>query len=295
MNNNTSALVLVCGFKQWGDSLTNTVYFNVETKIGNYCCVSSSKNSFIFKVNYSPEIAPGYIGMNKIHRELLWVGLNERVGISGIADINDELLSKCDIIVEWLRKDCNEKIEPDILDAMIHKDLTVPVSAGIKHLFQYNMNFCVLTFLMDDKCRCAFISDETRIKYISDSLIKNASSSSSTASIVASQPKKLFKHNFLLNNIGVGGLDKQFETIFRRAFLSRALPQEMVKEMGISHVRGILLYGPPGTGKTLIATKIGEILNSEPPKIVQGPSLLDKYVGGSESNVRALFSDADNQ
>jgi vesicle-fusing ATPase len=53
--------------------------------------------------------------------------------------------------------------------------------------------------------------------------------------------------------LGIGGLDKEFQEIFRRAFNSRRYPQHVIDKYGIKHVRGMLLYGPPGTGKTLIA------------------------------------------
>ena len=49
------------------------------------------------------------------------------------------------------------------------------------------------------------------------------------------------------------------------------------------------------TGKTLIARQIGKILNAREPKIVNGPEILDKYVGGSEEKVRALFADAEKE
>jgi len=57
----------------------------------------------------------------------------------------------------------------------------------------------------------------------------------------------------------------------------------------------LLFYGPPGTGKTLIARKIGEMLNARPPKLVNGPEVLNKYVGQSEENVRALFLEAEQE
>ena len=63
----------------------------------------------------------------------------------------------------------------------------------------------------------------------------------------------------------------------------------------MKHVRGILLYGPPGTGKTLIARQIGKMLNAREPKIVNGPELLNKYVGESEANMRKLFADAEEE
>lgn len=56
-----------------------------------------------------------------------------------------------------------------------------------------------------------------------------------------------------------------------------------------------MLYGPPGTGKTLMARQIGKMLNAREPKIVNGPQILDKYVGESEANVRRLFADAEEE
>jgi vesicle-fusing ATPase len=58
---------------------------------------------------------------------------------------------------------------------------------------------------------------------------------------------------------------------------------------------GLLLYGPPGTGKTLIARQIGKTLNAREPKIVNGPELLNKFVGQSEENTRKIFADAEKE
>ena len=95
--------------------------------------------------------------------------------------------------------------------------------------------------------------------------------------------------------MGIGGLDKEFADIFRRAFASRVFPPEVLRKMGIKHVRGMLLYGPPGCGKTLIARQIGKALNAHEPKVVNGPEILNKYVGESEANIRALFEDAEKE
>lgn len=67
------------------------------------------------------------------------------------------------------------------------------------------------------------------------------------------------------------------------------------KLLGCKHVKGILLFGPPGTGKTLLARQIGKMLNAREPKIVNGPQILDKYVGESEANIRRLFADAEEE
>lgn len=49
--------------------------------------------------------------------------------------------------------------------------------------------------------------------------------------------------------LGIGGLNTQFDLIFRRAFASRVFPPSMVERLGIRHVKGVLLFGPPGTGE----------------------------------------------
>ncbi|KAI5302558.1 transport between ER and Golgi ATPase protein [Ascosphaera pollenicola] len=105
----------------------------------------------------------------------------------------------------------------------------------------------------------------------------------------------IIQPDFKFENMGIGGLDDEFSTIFRRAFASRIFPPGLVEKLGIPHVKGVLLYGPPGTGKTLIARQIGKMLNTRPPKVINGPEVLNKYVGQSEENVRKLFADAEKE
>lgn len=69
----------------------------------------------------------------------------------------------------------------------------------------------------------------------------------------------------------------------------------MFSNSSSSPCSGILLYGPPGTGKTLMARQIGTMLNAREPKIVNGPEILNKFVGQSEENIRKLFGDAERE
>ncbi len=92
--------------------------------------------------------------------------------------------------------------------------------------------------------------------------------------------------------LGIGGFDDSFLDIFKRAFVSRVCSAKTMAKYGIRHVKGILLHGPTGTGKTLIARKLSALLTDIEPTIVNGPELLNKYVGQSESNVRNIFSAA---
>ncbi|EFX83079.1 hypothetical protein DAPPUDRAFT_240595 [Daphnia pulex] len=85
--------------------------------------------------------------------------------------------------------------------------------------------------------------------------------------------------------MGVGGLDTEFSAIFRRAFASRVFPPEIVE-----HIGNMSLFM---NRKTLMARQIGKMLNTREPKIVNGPEILNKYVGESEANVRRLFAEAE--
>jgi vesicle-fusing ATPase len=133
------------------------------------------------------------------------------------------------------------------------------------------------------------LQQASRVTFIKDprSPIKLKASSNRPATNAVVMP------DFKFADMGIGGLDTEFTAIFRRAFASRIFPPGLVEKIGIQHVRGMLLYGPPGTGKTLIARQIGKMLNAREPKVINGPEVLNKFVGQSEENIRKLFADAE--
>jgi len=102
----------------------------------------------------------------------------------------------------------------------------------------------------------------------------------------------IFNSDFTFEQLGIGGLDKELNIIFRRAFASRAYPPEIAELMDAKHCKGIILHGPAGTGKTLVAKQLGTILNCKKPTVVNGPSIFGSHVGESEENIRKLFEPA---
>src|SRR3989344_5836530 len=88
----------------------------------------------------------------------------------------------------------------------------------------------------------------------------------------------------------VGGLEETKEKLKEAVEWPLNKP-EVFKRMGIRPPRGILLYGPPGTGKTLLAKAVAK--ESEANFIlINGPSLLSKWVGDSEKAMREVFRKA---
>lgn len=100
----------------------------------------------------------------------------------------------------------------------------------------------------------------------------------------------------------IGGLEHQIEQI-RDAVELPFLHPELYREHDLKAPKGILLYGPPGNGKTLIAKAVAKSLadrlEAESARDVRGwflnvkgPELLDKFVGETERQIRAIFSRA---
>lgn len=58
--------------------------------------------------------------------------------------------------------------------------------------------------------------------------------------------------------------------------------------LAAERIRGLLLYGPPGTGKTLLAKAVAKESGAHMIE-VSAASLINKWAGDSEKNIKALF------
>ncbi|KAI0560064.1 Aspartate decarboxylase-like protein [Gracilaria domingensis] len=57
-----------------------------------------------------------------------------------------------------------------------------------------------------------------------------------------SRPKDVFRSDFDFEKMGIGGLDKEFSDIFRRAFASRVFPPSVIQKLGIQRERYAALW-----------------------------------------------------
>lgn len=66
---------------------------------------------------------------------------------------------------------------------------------------------------------------------------------------------------------------------------------QLFKAIGIKPPRGILMFGPPGTGKTMIARAVANETGAF-FFLINGPEIMSKMAGESESNLRKAFEEA---
>lgn len=89
----------------------------------------------------------------------------------------------------------------------------------------------------------------------------------------------------------VGGVRKQMAQIRELVELPLRHPQ-LFKSIGVKPPKGILLYGPPGSGKTLIARAVANETGAF-FFCINGPEIMSKMAGESESNLRKAFEEAE--
>ncbi|EDV26431.1 uncharacterized protein TRIADDRAFT_22168 [Trichoplax adhaerens] len=277
---------------------------------------SAPGNEFIVAIRNSTAIPTGTIGFNYAQREWSRISLNQDIELQPYRFSKSSLLAQVTFEVDFFIK---KKATPESLNTdEIAKEFSINYPSFPLTKNQV-LNISFKKKLLSLRVKKLIVADVSALKSDGDRK-KNPSSleanigltmantefsfekvQESVINLVGSKKSGAGSQVSIINpdwnfkEMGIGGLNKEFSNIFRRAFASRVFPPDIVDQLGIKHVRGILLYGPPGTGKTLMARQIGKMLNAREPQIVNGPEILNKYVGESEANIRKLFAAAEEE
>lgn len=292
------------------DAAKTNCLFLSPRDASKYCrvpCPMVLVGGFVFTVKEAATATDGTVGLNSAQRKLLKVSTGDTVSCAPYDPNRDEKIAVLHAKIEYYSsKKLNVKRDEKEFDAkelMRHitsrfggQVLTVHQTILFEYIgsnYQLTVNDVLSASLLDH--------DSTSIHrgvLVPESEFVFETQPGSGIKVVGQKAmtSQIFKQKeFNFEALGIGGLDSQFEKIFRRAFASRIFPPDMLERLGIHHVKGVLLHGPPGTGKTLIARQIGKMLNGREPKIVNGPEILSKFVGASEENVRKLFEEAERE
>lgn len=305
-------------------ALTNRVYVSPTTMqlLGNSPLIklqdSAKRKTYPYAVEGHPQVADDKIALNGLQRRFMQLSLAAPLSVKPFSPPPNFALASLELSVDLLAKKSSSggKTKPKEFDTeRLAADVLTnyegqPMEVGRTMAMDFEGTKLELTVKALGNANLEEIHSESQEidKYanvgqllapteLTFSRADGATGIALAGSRVAGggQANSIFTKDFDFEKLGIGGLDSEFNQIFRRAFASRIWPAHIIKQMGINHVRGMLLFGPPGCGKTLIARQIGKALNAREPKIVNGPEILNKYVGGSEEKIRELFADAEKE
>jgi vesicle-fusing ATPase len=267
-------------------SFTNTLLHNPKDFNNNKNIHVKINGYYLYPSVADNAIEPGQIGINAPVRNKLGLMPEQQVSITEHTATNNTL-SNVSINISTYENIRKEKImmsfHEDVLKEKIKNIFNKYHFSGIQYLLLNMDSKIYIIQTMTEKE--GYMTTSTNITIVSNDVMLN---------IVGSKLLKrdLFRDDYNFEEIGIGGLDKELLCAFRRALSTRAMKPSVVEKLGIKHVKGLLLFGNPGTGKTLIARKIGSMITDKEPKVVNGPEIMNKYVGQSEENIRNLFDDA---
>lgn len=293
-------------------AICNPVDFSEDV---HYIDVSTGPGQhYVFSVEFCPEIPRTCIGFSLLQRKWATLSINQDLDVKPFRFEEmrtSEVISSITIEVDFLQKKTTTQ-EPYDSDMMAKEFLMqfagLAVTVGQPLVFSFQdkklLGLNIKSIEAIDASQFGQSNVEAKKtnfgRLLGNSTVCFEKAEGSALNLTGKAKGKIVRQSIInpdwdFGKMGIGGLDNEFNAIFRRAFASRVFPPEIIEQLGVKHVKGILLYGPPGTGKTLMARQIGKMLNAREPKIVNGPQILDKYVGESEANVRRLFADAEEE
>lgn len=286
-----------------------------------YLKINNRGREYVITVRPFASVPPGYIWFGEPHRNTLGVAINDRVEAETFNPIElgpKGYLGSLDVSVTFasIKSMPNTPFKHEDLQALFISKFQGQILAPGQQLILRIINDqvpvrCIVkgVSLVDQPGQASDILAPTDENPLARGLLgdgtqvflqKGAPPTDKMIQInITGAPRRganaVVRPDFNFSSLGIGGLDDEFTTIFRRAFASRIFPPSVIDQLGLLHVRGMLLYGPPGTGKTLIAREIGKMLNAREPKVINGPEVLNKFVGQSEENIRKMFADAEKE
>ncbi|TBU00623.1 AAA ATPase [Hamiltosporidium magnivora] len=230
----------------------------------------------VFVLFEDPKVPPNTIILSKESRNNLRIHIGDTVKLYAV-----ETLHKITHLEMFPIDDTIEGITGNIFEAFLESFLVnnIPLSLGNIYLIRSGgkvVEFKIVKMVLENNKEGLHGHTYPETQVYSDSTV----------------PRSEIEQEFqLIGYDDVGGCRKQMAQIRELVELPLRHPG-LYKRIGVKPPKGILLYGPPGTGKTLIARAIANETGAF-LFIINGPEIMSKMAGESESNLRKAFEEAE--
>ncbi len=274
---------------------SNAIYVSIDKSKYKYIQI----NLYVFKLLTDKEFNSDELGLGSVQRLFLNLNIGDDIdNITWFEELPNSLPTPSISFQISITKKSKLEITLETLTKLIHKTLD-KIFIHKNQIFVIDFVGTSITLKVNKFIK---IDDKyTKLYYIDSETTNFVFDNQSSKYLIIEEPvneisplSKILEPDFSFEQIGVGGLDGSFLEDFRRTFATRLLPASVIREMGISNVKGLLLYGVPGCGKTRLSKSLSQLIGAGITKVVNGPECLDRYVGSSEQKIRDLFKDAED-
>jgi transitional endoplasmic reticulum ATPase len=273
--------------------IDTTFMHEISIRPGDFVEIEGQRKT----VGIADRAYPGDIGLNIIRMDGI-VRRNSKTGIGEIVKVKKaEVKEAKKIIIAPARKGIMIRANPEVFKqgllgrALIKGDIVALGGTNRRRSTLSHSPFEDIFRMLDEDIMGFGFGD---IKFVVvDTLPKSAVIVTDLTEVVfnpeaaetAEEPK------FDITYEDIGGLQSEIKNIREMVELPLKHP-EIFEQLGIEAPKGVLLHGSPGTGKTLVAKAVANETNSH-FIVINGPEIMSKFYGQSESNLRKKFEEAE--
>uniref|UniRef100_A0A915EHE6 Vesicle-fusing ATPase n=1 Tax=Ditylenchus dipsaci TaxID=166011 RepID=A0A915EHE6_9BILA len=258
--------------------------------------ITGPAHRFLFSIKNHADVKPGEIAFSMPQRKWTGLSLSGEVHVQPFAfSVNDRVITGISLETDYNTKS-KASADPLDSDAMAREFSMqfggVVFTKGQEIVFRFvskkndGTEKAVVLKLFVKHLEGAMVNTDVKeIEFgslLANSAIVFDKAEGSLINLIGrskgkSSQRSLINPEWNFQKMGIGGLDKEFTAIFRRAFASRVFPPEFVEQLAMKHVRD------------------RQDVECAGAKNCQWPEILNKYVGESEANMRKLFAEAEEE
>ncbi|NXF24308.1 NSF ATPase, partial [Rhodinocichla rosea] len=257
-------------------SLTNCAVVNEKDfQSGQHVVVKTSPNhKYIFTLRTHPSVVPGSIAFSLPQRKWAGLSIGQEIDVSLYTfDKTKQCIGTMTIEIDFLQKkniDSNPYDTDKMAAEFIQQFNSQAFSVGQQLVFSFNDKLFGLLVKDMEAMDPSILKGESGTSkkqkievglVLGNSQVAFEKAENSSLNLIGKSKTKENRQSIInpdwnFEKMGIGGLDKEFSDIFRRAFASRVFPPEIVEQMGEYNLEKVILKPSVSSGRALLLLQV---------------------------------------